>query len=106
MSRPSTTGGECPTAGRSPTTALTAMLSAFGDRALMGARVLRHAGTSYKTRERVRHRRSPLVAVLHAPQVLRALVRADEIWLVALAAFVGACTGVIVYFITAAAQFL
>jgi CIC family chloride channel protein len=30
---------------------------------------------------------------MHAPQVLRALVRADEIWLVVLAAFVGCVTG-------------
>jgi len=57
-------------------------------------------------RERFRRRRSPLAAVLHTPQVLRALVRADEIWLVVLAAFVGACTGVIVHLMTAAAQFL
>ncbi len=57
-------------------------------------------------RERFRRRRSPLAAVLHTPHVLRALVRADEIWLVVLAAFVGACTGVIVHLMTAAAQFL
>ncbi len=35
-----------------------------------------------------RHRRFG-DAVLHAPQTLRALVRADEIWLVVLAAVVG-----------------
>lgn len=34
--------------------------------------------------------------VLHAPQTLRALVRADEIWLVALAAFVGVVAGLLV----------
>ena len=43
-------------------------------------------------------------AVLHAPQVLRALVRTDEIWLVVVAAFVGASAGVIVFFMTLAAQ--
>ena len=36
------------------------------------------------------------VAVAHAPATLRALVRADEIWLVALAAVVGVAAGVIV----------
>jgi chloride channel protein, CIC family len=34
--------------------------------------------------------------VLHAPQTLRALVRADEIWLTVLAAVVGVCAGIIV----------
>jgi CIC family chloride channel protein len=43
-------------------------------------------------------------AVLHAPQVLRAMVRADEIWLVVLAAFLGCGTGVAVYLMTNAAQ--
>ena len=36
-----------------------------------------------------RARRALGEAVLHAPQTLRALVRADEIWLVVLAAVVG-----------------
>ncbi len=44
--------------------------------------------------------------VLHAPQVLRALVRADEVWLVALAAWVGACAGVAVFLMTGAAQLM
>ena len=35
--------------------------------------------------------------VLHAPQTLRALVRADEIWLVVLAAAVGVASGMCVY---------
>lgn len=43
-------------------------------------------------------------AVLHAPQTLRALVRTDELWLVVLAAFVGAGAGVVVYCMTSAAQ--
>ncbi|HVZ09590.1 chloride channel protein [Rhodopila sp.] len=42
--------------------------------------------------------------MLHAPQVLRAMVRADEIWLVVLAAFLGCGTGVAVYLMTNAAQ--
>lgn len=41
---------------------------------------------------------------MHAPQLLRALVRADEIWLVALAAVVGACSGVMVWFMTVVTQ--
>src|SRR5579875_1375868 len=50
-----------------------------------------------------RHRR-PIEAVLHAPQTLRALVRANEIWLVVVAAVIGAIAGVLVYLMTAAAQ--
>lgn len=34
--------------------------------------------------------------VLHAPQTMRALVRADEIWLTVLAAGIGICAGVVV----------
>ncbi|MBN9563304.1 MAG: chloride channel protein [Alphaproteobacteria bacterium] len=45
---------------------------------------------------RLRHRRAFGEAVLHAPQTLRALVRADEIWLVAVAAAVGVAAGVMV----------
>ena len=41
---------------------------------------------------------------MHAPQVLRALVRADEIWLVVLAAFVGCGTGIAVWLMTATTQ--
>ncbi|MGD0104661.1 MAG: chloride channel protein [Rhodopila sp.] len=45
-------------------------------------------------RAHTRRPRRPIgSAVMHAPQVLRALVRADEIWLVVLAAFVGCVTG-------------
>ena len=44
--------------------------------------------------------------VMHAPQILRALVRADEIWLVALAAVVGACAGVLVWFMTEVTQLI
>ncbi len=51
-----------------------------------------------------RHRRPLGEAVLHAPQTLRALVRADEIWLVALSAFVGCGAGLIDVGMTEAAQ--
>jgi CIC family chloride channel protein len=44
--------------------------------------------------------------VVHAPHLLRALVRADEVWLVALAAVVGACAGIMVWFMTVATQFI
>jgi hypothetical protein len=57
------------------------------------AQVVHLAGTRSAERERVRNHRSPFAAVLHAPQVLRALVRADEAWLVLLAAFVGPLAG-------------
>lgn len=45
-------------------------------------------------------------AVLHAPQVLRALVRADEIWLVVLAAFIGCATGIVVWLMTSSTQLI
>ncbi len=44
--------------------------------------------------------------VVHAPQTLRALVRADELWLVALAAVVGALAGCTVVLMETIAQFL
>lgn len=47
-------------------------------------------------RVRARHRRPFGEAVLHAPQTLRALVRTDEVWLVAVAALVGAASGLMV----------
>jgi CIC family chloride channel protein len=43
-------------------------------------------------------------AVLHAPQTLRALVRADEIWLVVLAAAVGVTAGLCVHVMTVVTQ--
>ena len=56
-------------------------------------------------RAQIRRPRRPIgSAVMHAPQVLRALVRADEIWLVVLAAFLGCATGVIVWLMTATTQ--
>ncbi len=51
-----------------------------------------------------RHRRPFSNVVLHAPQVLRALVRTDEIWLVVLAAFAGFFTGFAVWLMTEATQ--
>ncbi len=45
----------------------------------------------------IRERAAPVQRwVVHAPQTLRALVRADEIWLVVLAAFVGIAAGLMV----------
>ena len=44
--------------------------------------------------------------VLHAPQTLRALVRADEIWLVVLAAFVGCGAGIAVWLMTETTQLI
>ncbi len=55
----------------------------------------------------VRRPRRPFgSAVLHAPQVLRALVRADEIWLVVLAAFLGCGTGMMVWLMTSTTQLI
>jgi len=44
--------------------------------------------------------------VLHAPQVLRALVRTDEVWLVVLAAFIGCVTGLAVWLMTETTQLI
>jgi len=55
----------------------------------------------------VRRPRRPIgSAVLHAPQVLRALVRADEVWLVVLAAALGCATGMSVWLMTATTQLI
>lgn len=62
-------------------------------------------GTKSKQNVRLRRRRRDLgAAVLHVPQMLRALVRADEIWLVALAAVVGAIVGVVIWAMTETTQ--
>ncbi|MGI4954175.1 MAG: hypothetical protein ACRYGM_20420, partial [Janthinobacterium lividum] len=45
-------------------------------------------------------------AVAHAPQALRALVRADEIWLVVLAASVGLVAGLVVVAMAETAQLM
>ncbi len=52
------------------------------------------------------HRRPIGEVVAQVPQTLRALVRADEIWLVVLAAFVGVVAGLIVVGMGEAAQFM
>jgi chloride channel protein, CIC family len=58
-------------------------------------------------RSQIRRPRRPIgSAVMHAPQVLRALVRADEIWLVVLAAFLGCATGIAVWLMTATTQLI
>jgi CIC family chloride channel protein len=44
--------------------------------------------------------------VLHAPQTLRALVRTDELWLVALSAFIGCGAGVLVWLMTETTQLI
>ncbi len=55
----------------------------------------------------VRRQRAKLnTAVAQAPATLRALVRADEIWLVVLSAFVGASAGVIVVAMSMLAQYM
>jgi chloride channel protein, CIC family len=82
------------------------MPSASADPIMRHARVLPDVRTARKEQERGRRHRSTLAAVVHAPRVLRALVRANEVWLVILAAFIGAGTGVIVHWMTASAQFL
>jgi chloride channel protein, CIC family len=51
-----------------------------------------------------RPRRALGSAVAHAPQVLRALVRADEIWLLVVAAGIGVAAGIAVWMINEAAQ--
>src|SRR5271167_4993427 len=57
-------------------------------------------------RPATRHRRPLSNMVVHAPHLLRALVRADEVWLVALAAVVGALAGVMVWFMTVVTQLI
>jgi CIC family chloride channel protein len=75
-----------------------------------GARVAAKAASitqdeTTSRRAQIRRPRRPIgSAVMHAPQVLRALVRADEIWLVVLAAFIGFATGIMVWLMTATTQ--
>ncbi len=63
------------------------------------------SGTAGAVRLR-RERRAVLNAVTHAPQALRALVRADEIWLVVLAAAVGLGAGLVVVAMSETAQLM
>jgi chloride channel protein, CIC family len=53
-------------------------------------------GVRARTTRPERARRALGEAVLHAPQTLRALVRADEVWLVVLAGVIGAIAGAVV----------
>jgi CIC family chloride channel protein len=53
-----------------------------------------------------RPRRALGSAVAHAPQVLRALVRADEVWLLVVAAAIGVAAGISVWLINDAAQLM
>jgi chloride channel protein, CIC family len=57
-------------------------------------------------RPAIRARRAFGDVVLHAPQTLRALVRADEIWLVVLAAIVGCVSGLCVAAMSEFTQFM
>jgi len=86
-----------------------------GDSTLAGPQDVRLAAKAASTtldetparRGQVRRPRRPIgSAVMHAPQMLRALVRADEIWLVVLAAFVGCATGIMVWLMTATTQLI
>src|SRR5271169_1876421 len=67
---------------------------------------------AFRSRDRhdhatVRRPRRPLgSAVAHAPQVLRALVRADEVWVLVVAAGIGVGAGIAVWLINGAAQLL
>jgi len=55
------------------------------------------AGSNAAASPRLRRERRPIADVVaHVPQTLRALVRADEIWLVVLSAFVGLGAGLVV----------
>ena len=60
------------------------------------------AGTAAAARARFRF----VDTMAHAPQALRALVRADEIWLVVLAAVVGLASGLVVVAMSEAAQLM
>jgi chloride channel protein, CIC family len=89
---------------RNPLARWTSRMSTLpGDSTLAGAPAAPHAGRPASARPH-RPRRAFGDAVLHAPQTLRALVRADEIWLVVLSAFVGAGAGVAVWLMTETTQ--
>mgnify|MGYP003331561687 CR=1 FL=1 len=74
-----------------------------GDSPIIGDTAEADRGSLSGGQER-RHRRPFSNVVLHAPQVLRALVRTDEIWLVVLSAFVGVFAGIAVWLMTEATQ--
>ncbi|MGA8195465.1 MAG: chloride channel protein [Acetobacteraceae bacterium] len=76
-----------------------------GDSTLAGATPAPPVKRAASTRPH-RPRRAFGDAVLHAPQTLRALVRADEMWLVVLAAFVGCGAGIAVWAMTETTQLI
>ena len=76
-----------------------------GDSTLAGAPAAPHARKTAAARPH-RPRRHFGDAVLHAPQTLRALVRADEVWLVVLSAFVGCGAGIAVWIMTGTTQLI
>ena len=80
------------------------MSSVFGHKPIADKASLRPEQSAAPRPQIRRHRFAD--RMLHAPQVLRALVRVDEVWLLALAAWVGACAGVMVYVMTEAAQLM
>ena len=81
------------------------MSASHGESQAAGAPVAPHQGEAASDGKPKRPPRRPFTnVVLHAPYVLRALVRADEIWLVALSAFIGVFVGVVVWAMTEATQ--
>lgn len=81
------------------------MSSIPGDSSLAGTTARRDAEQRTSARKGLIRQRRPIgEAVLHAPQTLRALVRTDELWLVVLAAFIGAGAGVMDAFMTLTTQ--
>ena len=76
-----------------------------GESTVTGEARLGRTASGAQTRTARRPPKRPLGSVVsHAPQVLRAMVRADEIWLLALAACIGVAAGLTVRLITDAAQ--
>ena len=79
-----------------------------GESTVAGA--ARHGRGVFRSRDGNAHgtvrrpRRALGSAVAHAPQVLRALVRADEVWLLVVAAGIGVAAGITVWIINEAAQ--
>ncbi len=81
------------------------MSASHGESQPAGAPDAPHPGTAASAVRPARPPRRPFThVVLHAPYILRALVRADELWLVALSAFVGVFVGVVVWAMTEATQ--
>jgi chloride channel protein, CIC family len=77
-----------------------------GDSTIADGSQDRPAGRTAAASRYHRPRRALGDAVLHVPQTLRALVRADEIWLVVLSAFIGAGAGTAVAAMTEGTQLI